>query len=969
MGNLFDRRYLPGLFLVVGLLAANVAISLWSLNQLHGEAKTVAHTHEVLSALDQLQSHAANLEAAHRGYIVAGDDRSLDQFNRSKALLPPLVMHLDALARDNEFHQEKISDVRLRVDKQIQTLEGNIRQRREVGLGALRDFVLQERDRREAQSISDLVASMRQHEFDLLEARRERSEASYRLGIVSIAGAGMVGLGMVGAFTWQALKNLFHARRSAARLFEERERLQVTLLSIGDAVITTDGGGKIDFLNQAAVRLIDWPEAEALGKDLSEVFRLVRASTGEPVESSVLHALREGAVVASAEPILLESRRGGRRSIEENAAPIRDSENRVIGAVLVFRDVTERRRSEQSLLEARAYAESIVATLREALVVLTPQHRIRSANQAFYDMFALTREETERSSFYELSASGTGGSRFRQLFEEVLPNQKSSENFEFEQVIPGRGKRSFLANARRLVGAEEESDLTLLAIEDITERKRAQEEVRRLLDLEKERSQRLRQLAEASRAIYLANSLESVEGVVVAEVKRLVGARDAAVVAAGDAPREEHARDNDSIVAPLAARGGSHFGRIVASHPIGGPFSAEDQSILEQLANVAAVAVENTRFYDELRERDRRKDEFLAMLAHELRNPLAPICSSLEVMRRLPPTDPAARSSQETIERQVRQMVRLIDDLLDLSRISQGRIELRHEHIDLLDVLDAAAEATLPLFAAKNQELRLDVAAEPIWIVGDATRLTQVFGNLFNNASKYSPRGSATVVRAEVGAEQVSVHVRDEGIGIAAEALPRVFEMFTRIESSDAGTPEGLGVGLSLAHSLVEMHRGTLEARSEGIGRGSEFIVRLPTAPPPARFPDAPSEEEAPPIAPQRILVVDDNQDAAESLAELLRLSGHEVCTARDGNEALEAAANFHPAVVLLDIGLPGINGYEVARRLREHDTQPPTLLIAMTGWGQAEDRRRSREAGFDHHLVKPVEPAMLDQLLRWTIV
>ncbi|HUE13782.1 MAG TPA: ATP-binding protein [Planctomycetaceae bacterium] len=399
----------------------------------------------------------------------------------------------------------------------------------------------------------------------------------------------------------------------------------------------------------------------------------------------------------------------------------------------------------------------------------------------------------------------------------------------------------------------------------------------------------------------------------------------------------------------------------------GGNFSADDKAVLIQLAHMAAVAFDNARLYEELREQDRHKDEFLATLAHELRNPLAPIRNALQVMR-LARNDPAALENSETIiDRQVQQMVRLIDDLLDLSRVSRGKIELRKERVDLGDVLKSAIETSRPLIEEYGHKLTVSVPDEPVPLNADLTRLSQVFLNLLNNSAKYTERGGQIWLCAERRDDTVVVRVRDTGVGIPPQMLPRIFEMFTQVDRSLDRAQGGLGIGLTLVWRLVEMHGGSVEARSEGAGKGSEFIVRLPVARDAGLDnPDKGSEKECagPSCRSRRILVVDDNQDAANSLAMLLRMKGHDVRTAYDGLEAVDAAAAHKPDVVLLDVGLPRLNGFDVARRIRESETHRSIVLVALTGWGHDEDRRRSKEAGFDHHMVKPADPAALDRVL-----
>ncbi|MDB5872645.1 MAG: putative histidine kinase, atypical hybrid, partial [Ramlibacter sp.] len=370
-----------------------------------------------------------------------------------------------------------------------------------------------------------------------------------------------------------------------------------------------------------------------------------------------------------------------------------------------------------------------------------------------------------------------------------------------------------------------------------------------------------------------------------------------------------------------------------------------------------------------LRDASRRKDEFLATLAHELRNPLAPVRNAVQVLRMKAAATPELLWATELIERQVQAMSRLIDDLMDVSRINQGKIELRRERVELASVLQDAVETTRPLIDEFGHELQLALPAQALLLDADPTRLAQAFMNLLNNAAKYMDRGGRieVAVRREDG--EVFVTVKDTGIGIAPDRLGSVFEMFSQVETALARSRGGLGIGLSLTQRLVEMHGGSVVARSPGLGKGSEFMVRLPVVPGAG---DPTENDEAGAAKPReaasgpglRILVADDNQDAAATLAVLLELLGHTVRHVHDGEAAVRAAVEFDPDVVLLDIGMPKLNGYEACRQIRAQPGGAAMNLIAVTGWGQPEDLRRSQDAGFDRHLVKPVDPAVLMDMI-----
>lgn len=493
----------------------------------------------------------------------------------------------------------------------------------------------------------------------------------------------------------------------------QKEWLQVTLQSIGDAVIATSPSGHIVFMNPVAQAYLGWSEEEAAGRPLKEVFRIVNEYTGEPVDSPVSEVIRRGVVVGLANHTLLIHRDGSRRPIEDSAAPILNQRGELLGVILVFHDVTQQRTAERELM--------------------------RSA---------------------------------------------------------------------------------------------------------------------------------------------------------------------------------------------------------------------------------RRKDEFLAMLAHELRNPLAPIRNAVAILKQLDVgSDEHALHARETIDRQLNHMVRLIDDLLDISRINQGKFELRKQRVELGAVLSQAVETCQPVVESSGHRLTVKLPEVPVYAEADPVRLCQAFTNLLNNACKFTLPGGRIELLADVSGSELAVQVRDSGVGIQKEYLTSIFEMFSQVDSTLERSQGGLGIGLTLAKQIVELHRGSIDVRSEGPGMGSEFIIRLPTTSEAA--PRQNDVVERPPQHAQlKILVVDDNQDAAETLALLMRFEGHSTCVAYDGQQALIVAEQQRPDIALLDIGLPKMDGYVLCQNIRQTPWGRGILIVAITGWGQHEDRKKTAEAGFDYHFTKPVEISMLRDLI-----
>jgi len=369
----------------------------------------------------------------------------------------------------------------------------------------------------------------------------------------------------------------------------------------------------------------------------------------------------------------------------------------------------------------------------------------------------------------------------------------------------------------------------------------------------------------------------------------------------------------------------------------------------------------------ELERTNRRKDEFLATLSHELRTPLAAIRNAQAVLNVAQGEPALADPALATMNRQIAQMTRLLDDLLDVSRITRDSLQLRQSRVELGAVLADAVETMRPMFERNGLQLTVELPDAPVYLLADAARLAQVFGNLLTNAAKYTPRDGRVSVTTEGEGDQVAVIVTDTGIGIPPEMLTRVFELFTQVDGQHEGEQGGLGIGLSLVRRLVEMHGGTVTAHSEGRGTGSRFVVRLPVLPGVAVSPQPKVAPQATGATPRTVLVVDDEPDSAVTLAMLLQLRGHRADFAHDGPEALKQAEALEPEVVLLDLGLPGMDGYEVCHRLRELPGGRSMFIVALTGWGQEEDRRRTREAGFDLHLVKPVDPEELLRVLSST--
>lgn len=901
------------------------------------------------------------------------------------------------------------------------------------------------------------------------------------------------------------------ARRAAERVLADREELlRLTLARIGDAVITTDAEGNVTTLNAVAQELTGWSRAEALGKPVAALFKIVHEESRLPVESPVHKALREGQVVELASQTLLVGKDGTERAIDDSAAPIRNDLGSIVGAVLTFRDISGRRQMETALRQQAAELQTLVETLPVGIYIAhDPQcHRI-TGNRAAYELLRIppgtnlstTDPERKLPGHFRLLRGGSDipteqlpahraargehvrndevecqfadgttlhlvvsaaplydvAGRLRgaiagildvtarkQAEQELRSSQERLRLFiEFAPVAIAMFDRDmrFLAVSRRwltdyrLEGREIIGQLHYELFPDLPERYREAHrqalngavvqaaedcfeqavdqvhwlrwEVRPWYDsgggiggiilfteeiteakvagLKLQASeQRFQAAAEAVSGFIYELDLATLAMHVSVGLEQLLAIAPACLACRSDWESRIHAEDLPRVRedAARALRGtdrhyqveyrvrhqDGHYlhvwdNGVVIRDPAGGALRAVGHIIDITERKHTENALRQRK--EELREADQRKDEFLATLAHELRNPLAPIKNSLELMKQARGNAELLEQARATIDRQVSQMVRLIDDLLDVSRVTRGKLEIKLERVELASVVHQAVEACIPLCGDAGHELTVELPSEPIYLHADSARLAQVFGNLLGNSCKYTEPGGRIWLTAERQGSEVAVKVTDTGVGIPPEMLSMVFDLFTQVERSLERAAGGLGIGLSLVKSLVEMHGGSVTAHSDGPGQGSEFVVRLPVAiekrvdPLPA----APASEPSPTLA-DRVLVVDDNRDSAESLARLLQLSGSQVLTAHDGLEAVEQAAALQPDLILLDIGLPKLNGYEACRRIRQLPSGRDMIIVALTGWGQDEDRRKSEEAGFNAHLVKPVSLATLARLL-----
>ncbi|HKQ79987.1 MAG TPA: PAS domain S-box protein [Blastocatellia bacterium] len=628
-------------------------------------------------------------------------------------------------------------------------------------------------------------------------------------------------------------------------------------------------------------------------------------------------------------------------------------------------DVTRRQKAEI----AQSYLAAIVESCDDVIVSMSLEGAITSWNKGAEKTFGYSAEEVVGKPIRDLIPP-----ELAQKEEEILENLrrgKSVEHYETERLRKDGSRIQISATISPIRSAKGEIVGASEIARDITERKREEGILR-------ESEERFRALADSAPVLVW---MQDATGCLFVNHAYLdfLGLDDAAVIRGYDWEQYIHPEDREAYIsaymdclerhAPFEAecRFRRHDGEYRWMQSVAVPRLTEEGEFLGHTGCTFDVH-EARMAASALREADRHKDEFLAMLAHELRNPLAPIRNATEALKRIGPPDPQLEKLRDMIGRQVTHMSRLVDDLLDVSRITRNKIELCKERLELMTVVGRAVETSRPLIDSRKHRLTVSLPPDPVEVEGDLARLSQVISNLLDNAAKYTEEGGNIFLTSEKVGGQIVISVKDDGVGIPSHILPHVFDLFTQADRSLDRSQGGLGIGLTLVHRLVELHGGNVEAHSAGPGKGSEFVIYLPVV-----AGEASKSKPAEPVAADgvtslrrcRMLVVDDNVDSAESMATLLKLDGHEVRVAYDGPAAVESALAFRPQVVLLDIGLPGLDGYEVARRLRRINETKDMFLIAVTGYGKKEDRVRALTSGFNYHITKPVDPEELDMIIK----
>lgn len=757
--------------------------------------------------------------------------------------------------------------------------------------------------------------------------------------------------------------------RKTEELWQQREQFRVTLSSIGDGVITTDTQANVTFMNPVAEAMTGWSQSEALGRALEEVFHLVNEDTRAHVPNPAKEVLRTGTVIGLAHDTSLVRKDGATLAVEDSAAPIRDTTGNISGCVMVFHDVTQRRRAERAL---RANEDRLRDSARRLQLAMSASEmgdwvwdaetNLLSLSARAAQIFALPANAPVSRDQLRSLVPPEDGLRTRLEFDRALL-EKTDYRVEF-RILRGNGPPIWVAARGRGVYADHGAVVGMIGmIQDITERRQA-DELRG----------RLAAVVESSTDAVVSKTLESIITTWNQGAERLFGYKAEEVIGKPVTlliPPEhideepailERIKSGESVLPYQTVRvrkDGTLVDVSLAISPI-----RDSHGQIIGASKIARDVTSQKLAESAARDMNRRKDEFLATLAHELRNPLAPIRQATLIAQAPNATDVQKRWSHEVINRQVQNMALLLDDLLDISRITRGTLALRTQPTDLASIVAAAVETARPLIDAKRHAFSIQLPTEPVEFAADPMRLAQVLSNLLTNAAKYTDPDGRIGLAASRAGDSITISVTDTGIGIPPDAMSNLFGMFSQVKSGKDRSEGGLGIGLALAKGLVELHGGTIEARSAGTERGSEFIIRLPMRTQQTGLVQPPTRPGPERALRRRVLIADDNRDAAESLAMLLQMEGHEVTVVHDGREAVTAFEKVRPDAALLDIGMPGLNGYEIARLIRRAPHGRDITLIAVTGWGQENDKAQATEAGFNHHFTKPVEPDAITALL-----
>lgn len=935
---------------------------------LHQSHDRVAHTHDVLTQIEQMFARLVEAESGVRGYAITGDDSYLETYRQEMNSLPEQVRALQASVKDNPVQYQKSRQLEEYVKSRLDQLHRVTVARAEIGMEAAQEAVTANVDKQATVRAHDIVESLKFEERRLLDERTRVAER--QLYTILIANVIAIGLALVVCgVAWRLIDaQMRRCSDAESKAAAERENLLVTLTSIGDAVIVTDAKGHVQLLNPVAQHLLGYPK-DLIGKRLLDVFSIVSESTRQPVENPVSKSLEIGATVELANHMLLLRPDGREVPIEVTAAPIRAKSSQLTGVVLVFRDSSERWRFERKLRDRERRFRGLFETPLIGIAVGTSSGKhLLEANDAYLDLIGYDRGEMPEASL------GWGGVESGQSpLDEAAQRELQTTGFcrPFEQICT-RTDGTFVPVLISATKLYDEEDRIIVFVTDLTTIKQSEAALRdsqnRFRILSESMPQMVWTALASGQVDYVNRTLTEYSGKTTDELKGwgwidLLHNDDRqsyidawrAALDTGQPLQVEHR---------LLKRDGEYRWHLTRALPM---YDAD--------GHIALWVGTNTDIHDqkrveaELKDEHQRKDQFLALLAHELRNPLAPLGNAVQIFPAVQHDPVKAAELVAIMQRQVKQMSRLIDDLLDLARITQGRIVLRREKTLVSSITAAAVEAVQPWIKERQHQLTVTLPSEELWIDADAARLSQILTNLLQNAAKYTEPGGQITLTVERADQQIVFRIQDNGPGLSAAMLTRIFDLFMQVEQTLNRAHGGLGIGLTLVRTLVELHGGTITAHSDGLGHGSTFVVRLPLSEHPAN--DSANakgvELAAEPLPAMHVLVVDDVQASAKTLAMMLTVLGQNVEIALDGPGAIAAASTGTFDLAFLDIAMPGMDGLEVATHLRSNPDLEKLVLVALTGFGQDDDRQRSFAAGFNEHLIKPTSIDLLRDVLRRT--
>jgi PAS domain S-box-containing protein len=832
MDRPFDRRLGLGLALLAALVMVNAGLGLRNVRQLHNHARLVVHTHEVLSAFDDILSTTRDAETAQRGFLITGDSGYLKSYHDASAAVDRQIADGERLTSDNARQQARFRRLRPLIQARLDRLGANIALRTDSGFAAARAQVLTGDGTRRMDEIRGLLTEMRADEDTLLQARQLVNEGAYRSSVRNTVASTVIALMALLGFVFLLERHLRERQAAATLLYGQRESLRMTLASIGDAVIVTDSESRVSFLNHVAQTLTGWSEDECRGLPVDQVFRIVNEDTRTTVENPGRRAMKEGTVTGLANHTILIAKSGAETPIDDSAAPIYDEQGRVTGVVLVFRDITARRHAEaerraqfERIVSAEQRIRSVVENAVDGIVMIDEQGTVQAFNSAAERIFGYSTDEVAGQNVkmlmpepylsehdgYVANYLRTGEAKIIGKGREVRGRRKDGSTFPMDLAV----SEFHLGDRRYFTGI----------VRDITQRKADEVALREQAELLDLAHDAILVRSHDGTITYWSRGAESMYG----------WPREQALGNASHSLLQTaFPKALASIEADLAQHGWwegtlTHSRQDGTRIVVASRWSVRhDGTGTKDILEINSDISRQIRAEDELRQADRRKNQFLAVLSHELRNPLSAIRNALEILKIKGSSDPVAARNRDIIERQIRQMGILVEDLLDVSRISRGALVLHKEPVNLEAVIQTALEASRPLIEASRHELTVALPSKPVRLIADPVRLSQVFSNLLNNAAKYTDAGGCIRVTARTDDNDLVISVQDNGIGISPEYMPHLFEIFSQATESVQRAEGGIGIGLSLVKGLVELHGGCISVQSDGVGRGSEFIVRMP---------------------------------------------------------------------------------------------------------------------------------------------